>query len=55
MIAVVDAIDKLSRGRHAGQPIAALIITQDGKSTEKPLRLVAPYDLPVLSAALATT
>jgi predicted transcriptional regulator len=54
-ITVVDAIDKLSRGRQAGQLSAALIVTQIGNSKEKPLRLVAPYDLPVLTAALAIT
>ncbi|MEU4477761.1 hypothetical protein AB0F68_06790 [Micromonospora sp. NPDC023966] len=54
-ITVVDAIDKLSRGRQAGQLSAALIITQNGNSKQKPLRLVAPYDLPLLTAALAVT
>ncbi|WP_267900714.1 CBS domain-containing protein [Micromonospora craterilacus] len=54
-ITVVEAIDRLSRGRQAGQLTTALIITENGRRTDKPLRLVAPYDLPVLTAALAIT
>ncbi|MEU1745799.1 CBS domain-containing protein [Micromonospora arida] len=52
-ITVVEAIERLSSGRQAGQLSTALIITENGRRTDKPLRLVAPYDLPLLTAALA--
>ncbi|WP_433352543.1 hypothetical protein ACQPYV_19580 [Micromonospora saelicesensis] len=52
---MVEAIDRLSRSRLAGQQNTALIITQNGMRTDKPLRLVVPFDLPVLSKALAFT
>ncbi|MGN9893394.1 hypothetical protein [Micromonospora sp. L31] len=54
-ITVVEAIDRLSRERQAGHLSTALIITESGRRTDKPLRLVTPYDLPVLTAALAIT
>ncbi|PYC65478.1 hypothetical protein C7C45_28540 [Micromonospora arborensis] len=52
-ITVVEAIDRLSRSRLAGQLNTTLIITQNGMRTDKPLRLVVPFDLPILSKALA--
>ncbi|MEU8298936.1 CBS domain-containing protein [Micromonospora sp. NPDC048909] len=54
-ITVVEAIGRLSSGRQAGQLSTALIITENGRRTDKPLRLVAPYDLPLLTAALDIT
>ncbi|MCW3843701.1 CBS domain-containing protein [Micromonospora yasonensis] len=54
-ITVVEAIDRLSRERQAGYLSTALIITEHGRRTDKALRLVTPYDLPVLTAALAIT
>lgn len=52
-ITAAEAIDRLSRGRDSGRHVAALIISQRGYKTEKPLAVVVPYDLPALSAALA--
>jgi hypothetical protein len=48
-----DAIDRLSRGGPGGRPAAALIITDSGKATEKPLAVIVADDLPRLTAALA--
>jgi hypothetical protein len=52
-VTVSTAIDHLSSGGPRGRPAAALIITQSGKATEKPLAVVVADDLPKLSAALA--
>ncbi|MBQ1028487.1 CBS domain-containing protein [Micromonospora sp. C97] len=52
-ITVVEAIDLLSQSCLAGQQSMALIITQNGRRTDKPLRLVVPFDLPILTQALA--
>ncbi|WP_446209787.1 hypothetical protein [Micromonospora sp. IBSANI012] len=53
-ITVVEAIDRLSRKRQAGYLSTALIITENGRRRDKPLRLVSPYDLPVLTALAIT-
>jgi CBS domain-containing protein len=52
-ITVAAAIHELSSGGQAGRPAAALIITQSGKITEKPLAVVVSDDLPALMAAQA--
>ncbi|MGC4749645.1 hypothetical protein ACLQ28_28910 [Micromonospora sp. DT201] len=45
-ITMVEAINRLSSGRQAGQLSTALIITETGRRTDKPLRLVAPTTFP---------
>jgi CBS domain-containing protein len=52
-ITAAEAIYQLSSGGRAGRPAAALIITQSGKVTERPLAVVVNDDLPALMAALA--
>jgi CBS domain-containing protein len=52
-ITAADAVHQLSKGGQAGKPLTALIITQSGRSTEKPLRVVVDDDLPALVSALA--
>jgi CBS domain-containing protein len=52
-ITAADAIHRLSTGGQEGKPLTALIITQSGRSTEKPLRVVVDDDLPALVSALA--
>jgi CBS domain-containing protein len=52
-ITAAEAIDQLSQRRHSGQQVTALIISQHGRKTDKPLAVVVPYDLPALIAALA--
>ncbi len=47
-ITAADAIHRLSKGGQEGKPLTALIITQSGKSTEKPLRVMVDDDLPAL-------
>lgn len=45
-ITAAEAIDRLSQD-------PALIITQQGRTTDKPLAVLVPFDLPKLTAALA--
>ncbi|MGV9766449.1 CBS domain-containing protein [Micromonospora tulbaghiae] len=52
-ITAVEAIDRLSRERQAGHLATALIVTERGRRSDTPLRLITPYDLPALTAALA--
>lgn len=53
-ITASDAIHRLSKGGgQEAKPLTALIITQSGRSTEKPLRVVVDDDLPALVSALA--
>ena len=47
------AIDLLSQPTDKGVRLAALIITDTGKGSEKPLAVVVDADLPVLIAALS--
>ena len=54
-ISVTEAIDRLAHGGTAGTAITALIITDNGKNTEKPLAVVVADDLPALTAALEFT
>jgi len=51
-LTAAEAIDRLSRGGLGGRPAAALIITDSGKATEKPLAVIVADDLPRLAAAL---
>lgn len=52
-ITAADAVHQLSKGGQEGAPLTALIITESGRPTEKPLRVVVDDDLPVLVAELA--
>lgn len=54
-LTVADAIEKLLRGGPEGTPITALIVTAQGKSTDTPLRVIAAFDLPDLTASLSIT
>jgi hypothetical protein len=47
------AIDLLSQPTSKGVRLAALIITDAGRGSEKPLAVVVDADLPVLMAALS--
>lgn len=47
------AIDLLSQPTNKGVRLAALIITDAGRASEKPLAVVVDADLPVLMAALS--
>jgi CBS domain-containing protein len=51
-ITAAAAIGQFSSG-HGGKPAAALIVTESGKVTEKPLAIVVADDLPALMAALS--
>lgn len=51
-ITAANAIHQLSRGGRAGTPLTALIITNSGQTSEKPLAVVVDDDLPALIAAL---
>jgi CBS domain-containing protein len=52
-ITAADAVDRLSSVGGSGRPLAALIITETGRSSEKPLAVVVGDDLPALTAALS--
>lgn len=51
-ITAAQAIHHLSSDGQPGRPTVALIITQSGKVTEKPLAVVVRHDLPALMTAL---
>jgi CBS domain-containing protein len=51
-ITAAEAIHKLSHGGTDGTPVTALIITERGLNRETPLRVIALFDLPQLTAAL---
>lgn len=51
-ITAAEALDELARGGEGHTRVTALIVTGSGQETEKPLRVITGYDLPVLSAAL---
>jgi hypothetical protein len=48
-----EAVHRLSFAREGGRPPAALIITETGRTIEKPLGVVVIDDLPVITAALS--
>jgi predicted transcriptional regulator len=48
-----EAIDRLRYGGQDGMPLTALIISDDGQETDKPLAVVAAWDIPTLTAALS--
>ncbi|MCG7444707.1 hypothetical protein [Corynebacterium sp. ACRPO] len=51
-VSVQETVDALSETDNQGHHPCAAVITEHGKVTEKPLRLVAPADLPALFDAL---
>jgi CBS domain-containing protein len=51
-LTVPDAIHQLAHGGPDGVPANALIVTQNGRETDRPMRVIVVYDLPELSAAL---
>jgi predicted transcriptional regulator len=54
-ITATEAIDQLSHGGTAGTALTALIVTDNGKETDKPLAVIVAGDLPALTAALQIT
>jgi CBS domain-containing protein len=51
-ITATEAIDQLTHGGEGRTSVTALIVTHGGKTTDKPIRVIASHDLPILSAAL---
>jgi len=51
-ITAAEAIDELTHGGEGRTPVTALIVTEGGRPTDKPIRVIASSDLPTLSAAL---
>lgn len=51
-VSVQQTMDRLSETDNQGHRPCAAVITEHGKVDERPLRLVAPADLPVLMDAL---
>jgi hypothetical protein len=54
-ITAAEAIDKLSHGGANRTPMTALIVTDRGLRSETPLRVIAVFDLPQLTASLTIT
>lgn len=54
-VTVARVLDALTRTDMNHRSAAAVIITQNGRATEKPLSLVVPYDIPQLYSAIALT
>ena len=51
-LTVADAIHQLAYGNPDGGPVNALILTENKLPTDRPIRLIAVYDVPLLSAAM---
>jgi CBS domain-containing protein len=51
-LTAADAIHQLSYGAPHGGPTNALILTENKLPTDHPIRVIAVYDVPLLSAAL---
>jgi predicted transcriptional regulator len=51
-ITAAEAIDQLIHGGEGRTPVTALLITQDGLPSGKPVAIITSTDLPALSAAL---
>jgi predicted transcriptional regulator len=51
-ITAPEVIQKLSHGGTRGTPVTALVVTANGRSTDKPLRVITVFDLPQLTASL---
>jgi hypothetical protein len=51
-VSAADAIHLLVHGSPQGGPVNLLIVTATGSRTDPPLRVIAIFDMPMLSAAL---
>ena len=51
-ITVTQAVYQLQHGGNEGAPVAALVITETGETSEPPLGLVVVDDLPMLLEAV---
>lgn len=51
-LTAADAIHQLAHGNPEGGPVNALIVTENKLSTDRPIRVIVMYDVPLLSAAL---
>jgi CBS domain-containing protein len=51
-LTAADAIHQLAYGGPDGGPVNALILTESKLPTDRPIRVIAVYDVPLLSAAL---
>jgi CBS domain-containing protein len=51
-LTAADAIHQLAYGHPDGGPVNALILTESKSLTDRPIRVIAVYDIPLLSAAL---
>jgi hypothetical protein len=51
-LTAADAIHLLANGSPQGGPVNVLIVTATGSRTDPPLRVIAIFDLPILSTAL---
>jgi predicted transcriptional regulator len=51
-LTAADAIYQLAQGSPEGGPVNALIVTENKLPTDKPVRIIVMYDVPMLSAAL---
>lgn len=51
-LTAADAIYELAHGSPEGGPVNALIVTENKLPTDKPIRVIVIYDVPMLSAAL---
>jgi hypothetical protein len=51
-LTAADAIHQLSYGSPDGGPVNALILTENKLPCDRPIRVIAVYDVPLLSAAL---
>jgi hypothetical protein len=51
-LTAADAIHQLAYGSPDAGPVNALILTENKLPTDRPIRVIAVYDVPLLSAAL---
>jgi CBS domain-containing protein len=51
-ITAAEALDQLAHGGEGRTPVTALIVTEGGRPTDTPLRMITSSDLSALSAAL---
>lgn len=52
-ITAAEALDRLIHGQGSRQSVVALIVSEHGRPTDRPLAVVVPHDLPRLTAALS--
>ena len=51
-LSAADAIHRLAYGNPDGGPVNALIVTENKLPTDHPIRVIAVFDVPLLSASL---